>query len=733
MVKLKFIIVAQSLPNDGFGGSGKVSQDWYNILNKIGIIELFITPNRVFDSNLKLTTFNCFTALENLSRIDWIVVLHGWGFETLFWTALSKVSSKKLFRFGDLWPIFKGIDSIKCHTAIYNSALIKKKLQDNIIPERSFLLNNFLNESSIVQPKKSDNIVRFIFLGRLVEHKGIYILPRIANELIKMGQENFIIDIYGSSEKDNEEVKLHELILSLGVSNNVRMKGFLERGKSVETISKYDFMLFPSLYRFNKTIEGQPNVLLESFAANTPVLGNFFDSSIEHVRPGFNCLTINSEKSIDWAIAISPILLKNYSKEIFKNNCASSIEGLINNDSSEMIYNLLSNSKFKEETHFTNDYLGNWGDVKDFLYSILDQGMKLIDNVFLIDNGWQKRDSLKLQYIERLSIGAFIKGCLESDFSELRELITLFFEVNDFDVKYSMKGGCFGLMEILRPGEISILDSRLNQLFEAQANSASPDNNHILFHLVQAVISKSEIAKSQLERIMSFIDEDGLFMDGKHQVKDYYNSWGFMLYLPFIQRYLKKDDSSGFDYELKIDYDIFIASFIKEFFSEDGYPIPYGRSLSYRFGITSCFYPVLINHEYSHKSIELMSVVFFKTMNMFFSNVGSLGLFYPGWLGVSKSEEYTDFGSSLWALWAFLPLLLPEQHVFWNKYKDEKFDVLQFWWGELKNEKKVSKEKNFGGKISKLQNKILYNGVYSSEVNKYLFPGVNAKWPQIYD
>jgi hypothetical protein len=104
-------------------------------------------------------------------------------------------------------------------------------------------------------------------------------------------------------------------------------------------------------------------------------------------------------------------------------------------------------------------------------------------------------------------------------------------------------------------------------------------------------------------------------------------------------------------------------------FSADGSALPFGRSLTYRFaqgafwgalafaGIEAQPWPVIKGLYLRHLRWWMQQPIFSET------GLLTIGYSYPNLL---MAESYNSSGSPYWALKAFLPLALPENHPFWR-------------------------------------------------------------------
>jgi glycosyltransferase involved in cell wall biosynthesis len=102
--------------------------------------------------------------------------------------------------------------------------------------------------------------VRFIFVGRLVDWKGVDLLLDAAKLLPK---EAFELDIVGDGV---EKERLKNLCNDLGLNNNVNFRGFLSQVECASVLNRSDCLILPSLYECGGA------VVLEAMASGVPVI-----------------------------------------------------------------------------------------------------------------------------------------------------------------------------------------------------------------------------------------------------------------------------------------------------------------------------------------------------------------------------------------------------------------------------------------------------------------------------
>ncbi len=163
-----------------------------------------------------------------------------------------------------------------------NNSVIKRLKKDDI--KNVLYMPNFKNLSSSSKKRKfekNDSLKCCIF-QRLEENKGVVDAVDVINRYNDTNKKKVFLDIYGKVKPDFEEIFI-ELM-----KNNKYIKycGIVEPNKSVETVEKYDLLIFPTKCRD----EGIPGTIIDAYFAGTPVLAsrwNNFNEIIDEGKTGF--------------------------------------------------------------------------------------------------------------------------------------------------------------------------------------------------------------------------------------------------------------------------------------------------------------------------------------------------------------------------------------------------------------------------------------------------------------
>lgn len=123
--------------------------------------------------------------------------------------------------------------------------------------------------------------IRFVFLSRLTELKGIFHILESVRTINSMGMESlFEVDFYGRMDAEVEE----RFIKGVESLPNVRYNGFLDLNdaEGFKTLEGYDAMLFPTMH----STEGFPGVIADAAIAALPVIASDWPYAREIIGQG---------------------------------------------------------------------------------------------------------------------------------------------------------------------------------------------------------------------------------------------------------------------------------------------------------------------------------------------------------------------------------------------------------------------------------------------------------------
>ena len=154
----------------------------------------------------------------------------------------------------------------------------------NIGLKNLYQMNNFKDLSvSTYERRKQIKEIKCCIFSRIEEKKGISNAINVVKRINSDGNNKIKLDIYGPISEDYKNI-FEKLLKG---EKNIKYIGQIESTRSVETIEKYDLLLFPTLYY----TEGIPGTIIDSFFSGVPVFASKwenYDEIMEENVTGFS-------------------------------------------------------------------------------------------------------------------------------------------------------------------------------------------------------------------------------------------------------------------------------------------------------------------------------------------------------------------------------------------------------------------------------------------------------------
>ena len=129
-------------------------------------------------------------------------------------------------------------------------------------PEKIYRFGYFLNVRKFDFVKTNSTIIQLIFVGQLIERKGIFTLLKAIENLAKTTQ-NFHLNILGNGILE-EQIKQYIQIYHL--ENFITLQGVINSENVAQYIQKSDLLILPSIF------DGWGIVINEALQSHVPVL-----------------------------------------------------------------------------------------------------------------------------------------------------------------------------------------------------------------------------------------------------------------------------------------------------------------------------------------------------------------------------------------------------------------------------------------------------------------------------
>ncbi|KAK1926887.1 hypothetical protein DB88DRAFT_475930 [Papiliotrema laurentii] len=223
---------------------------------------------------------------------------------------------------------------------------------------------------------------------------------------------------------------------------------------------------------------------------------------------------------------------------------------------------------------------------------------------------------------------------------------------------------------------------KLNAWLLSSNDFEMPDNNWRFFRvLINVGLKKvgAEYSQEAIDKELAFIEtfygEHGLPADGPNDRCTAYDYYATSFAIPFYSLIYARlcSDENPERAALYRKRAVQNLPLVVNLFAPDGAPIPFGRSMTYRFAVC-CFFSAVAYDSLDLpepftwgviQGLVLRTVRYFTTKPEVFNRDGSLSIGYltPN---MFMSEDYNSAQSPYWALKAFLVLALSDSHPFWQ-------------------------------------------------------------------
>ena len=174
-----------------------------------------------------------------------------------------------------------------------------------------------------LSPIKEDEITQIDYtkinvctFSRVIKEKGIENAINVVNKINeKYGKNIYHLDIYGQIGKDYKE-DFEKIIDSID-NENISYKGEIESSKSVETIKKYDLLLFPTYYEG----EGLAGTIIDAFFAGVPIISSDWKYNKEIINNEVTGIIFKAKDDNDFEKILDDIYLQKYNINQMKIEC----------------------------------------------------------------------------------------------------------------------------------------------------------------------------------------------------------------------------------------------------------------------------------------------------------------------------------------------------------------------------------------------------------------------------
>jgi len=235
------------------------------------------------------------SAIEQISPVAGSVTA-AMGLSGGVWTAL-RMPRLVALRIGKFHEMMRKVDRV-----VALCSWTRRLLLDNAVPEAKLrMCRQGITWEPEASPRerRRNNPLRFAFLGRFDRTKGTDVIVRA---LLKTSLP-LELDLYGVRQGDAGNRYAEEVRQLIGGDRRIRLLPALPQSGVIPALREYDALAVPSQW-----LETGPLVVLEAFAARTPVIGSDLGGIAELVTGGKDGLLVSPYSSVDaWAAAFQKI------------------------------------------------------------------------------------------------------------------------------------------------------------------------------------------------------------------------------------------------------------------------------------------------------------------------------------------------------------------------------------------------------------------------------------------
>lgn len=213
---------------------------------------------------------------------------------------------RKLLSFSFLWPSLFLVQGSNASKQLFELGIAAKRIK--IVPNWRAPK---LNVASVPKTPKNPSKIRFVFVGWLVEAKGVRVLVEALEQLRSRGLDFEVCFVGGGTLED----ELKKKFADPSWSGKVHVLGWKNSSEVHQELEKSDVFVLPTLYR-----EGFPNALLEAMCFGLPAICTAQGSITDSLKDGENGFIVALEDSVTLAECMqryieNPELVTKHSKK----------------------------------------------------------------------------------------------------------------------------------------------------------------------------------------------------------------------------------------------------------------------------------------------------------------------------------------------------------------------------------------------------------------------------------
>lgn len=168
----------------------------------------------------------------------------------------------------------------------------------NFSPKKIEIIPNIVAAPQLTRKMDTSTKYNFLFLGKICEQKGVWLLLDAIEALKEELQDKFIFTIGGNGEVG----KLHSLIVNKNLNNLVQYVGWVSSSTKSKYLSAADAFILPS---YN---EGLPISILEAMTYGLPIIATNVGGIPEIIKHNVNGLLIAPRNTTELVNALQYVI-----------------------------------------------------------------------------------------------------------------------------------------------------------------------------------------------------------------------------------------------------------------------------------------------------------------------------------------------------------------------------------------------------------------------------------------
>lgn len=264
--------------NNPKGGIAKVLNSYSKIYSPFNFLVSTKGKNKIINLFVLITSLIKYLYWINFKSIE-IIHIHGASYMSFYrkkiYIDIGKFFKKKVIyhihggefqKFAKLEGAKKISKTLnKCDTIIALSKTWKKYFENEFLCENVQIIPNIIEAPIVSKEKKNnENLIKFLFLGKICDSKGIFDLLEVINKNKEQWYGKFRLYVGG----DGEINKLLNYISNNGLINLIHFKGWVDGDKKNYLLNTCDIYVLPSYH------EGLPISILEAMSYGMPIISS---------------------------------------------------------------------------------------------------------------------------------------------------------------------------------------------------------------------------------------------------------------------------------------------------------------------------------------------------------------------------------------------------------------------------------------------------------------------------